>query len=174
MSKVAFYTFGILRESPRHETVRPFWDRGPRVIEAAENTDGFVYQSREQWQNPLFHDQQEYPVLPPDNPSERAPATLSLWEDLESVYAFSYRGPHAEALGKRKEWFVKAEWPTYVAWWVDDDHMPTFEEAVERQGHLHENGPTPYAFDFKTPHGETGAPEQLDRGKIEKRRQSVS
>jgi hypothetical protein len=116
MSKVAFYTFGILRESPGHETVRPFWDRGPGVIEAAGNTDGFVNLTRDEGRNSLFHDEQEYPASPPFEPSSRAPATLSLWDNLESVYAFAYRGPHAEALRKRKEWFVKAEWPTYVAW----------------------------------------------------------
>ena len=108
-----------------------------------------------------------------DDPGARAPATLSLWADLESVYAFAYRGPHAEALSKRKEWFVKADWPTYVAWWVDDDLVPTYQEAIQRQRHVHENGPTPYAFDFKTPFDEAGSPVRMSRSKIEKRRQSV-
>lgn len=58
MSKVPFYTFGILRESPGYENVRPFWNRGPRVNEAAENTDGFVDHSRDQGLNSLFHDEQ--------------------------------------------------------------------------------------------------------------------
>ena len=58
-----------------------------------------------------------------------APATLTVWDDLESVFAFAYYGVHGEALSKRKEWFVPPEWPTYVAWWVDDDHQPDWEEA---------------------------------------------
>lgn len=57
-----------------------------------------------------------------------APTTLSLWADLESVFAFAYNGVHAglnaEALKHRKEWFLTPEWPTYVAWWVEDNHEP--------------------------------------------------
>ena len=64
MRKITFYTFGILRESPGPEKVRPFWDRSAKVIEAAENTEGFVYLSREGGRSPLFYDEQEYPVSP--------------------------------------------------------------------------------------------------------------
>lgn len=173
MSRIAFYTFGVLRETPGHQQVRPFWNRAPKVLEVAENTDGFIYRSLEGGQNPHFYDEQKYPVSPPDDPGARAPATLSLWTDLESVYVFAYQGPHAEALRKRKEWFVKPEWPTYVAWWVHDDHVPTHEEVIARQRHIYEDGSTPYAFDFKTPFDETGNPTRMNRSVIEERRPAV-
>jgi hypothetical protein len=46
-------------------------------------------------------------------------------------------------LRRRKEWFRKPQWPTYVAWWVSDDHVPTWAEAVERCEHLHDHGASP-------------------------------
>ena len=173
MSRIAFYTFGILREPFGHEQVQPFFDRVPTVFEAAENTEGFIDQLTTSGRSPDFYDERKYPGSSPDSPGARAPATLSLWTELESVYAFAYRGPHGEAFRKRKEWFVKAEWPTYVAWWVDDDHVPTHEEAIERQKYIHENGPTPYAFDFRTPFDKAGSSTRLSRRKIEERRSSV-
>lgn len=79
---------------------------------------------------------------------------------------------HAEALSHRKEWFLKPEWPTYVAWWVPDEHPPEWREAAERHAYLHEHGPSPYAFDLKRPFGPNGEPLELDRslmkGKIER------
>ena len=86
------------------------------------------------------------------------PTTLSLWNNLDPVYSFAYRGIHLEALQKRKEWFQTPEWPTYVAWWVGDDERPTLEEAARRLEHLHDNGPTPEAFTFKQPFDSEGKP----------------
>lgn len=100
-------------------------------------------------------------------------ATVSLWDDLESVYVFAYYGRHAEALKKRQDWFTKPEWPTYVAWWVGDDQTPTREDAANRLEHLHDQGSTPYAFDFKTPFNADGEPAILDRLKINDRSRAV-
>ena len=38
-------------------------------------------------------------------------ATLSLWDDVESVYAFTYAGFHAEVLKMRYDWFVEGDYP---------------------------------------------------------------
>lgn len=77
--------------------------------------------------------------------------TLSLWANLESVFAYAYLSDHAEALRLRREWFVKPAWPSYVIWWVADSHEPSWQEAVERHQRLHTQGPTPHAFTFPTP-----------------------
>lgn len=39
-------------------------------------------------------------------------ATLSLWDDLESIYRFAYNGRNGVALSNRKDWFRKPEWST--------------------------------------------------------------
>ena len=175
MARLAFYTFGILHENPDHPQIKGFIDRLPFVFASAENSKGFIdravsYNPEDDtpWgdprANPRFFVEDQHPG---------ALTALSLWDDLESVYAFAYNGRHAEVLSKRTEWFVDPEWPTFVAWWVDDDHTPTREEATEKLEHLHDQGSTPQAFDFKTPFDADGQPWRMEREKIQERAEVV-
>lgn len=169
MAKVAFFTFGILREVRDHPQMQPFWDRSPFNFEAAEQSDGFLDRSRRhpetgQYDWGLSGD---FQFLREDEYGrDRSVWTLSVWADLESVFAFAYAEVHAEALSHRKEWFLKPEWPTYVAWWVADAHTPTWREAVERHKHLYEHGSSSTAFDFKHSFGPEGKPMELDRALV--------
>lgn len=81
---------------------------------------------------------------------------------------------HGEAFQKRRDWFLKPEWPTYVAWWVDDDHTPTCEEACQWQEYIHDHGPSAYAFNFKQPFDEKGQPTELDRDLLQQRIKTTS
>ena len=54
----------------------------------------------------------------------------------------------------------------YVAWWVDDDHIPTHHKAAERNDHYHRFGPTPAAFDFKQAFDSQGEPIKIDRERV--------
>jgi hypothetical protein len=163
MAKLAFYTFGILREARTHPQVQGFLDRTGRVLTTADGSAGMIKRSaaNARWGEKTF------PRFFTGDPPDGAAATLSLWEDLESVFAFAYAGVHAEALRHRKEWFVPPGWPTYVAWWVADGHTPDYLEAIERHRHLHEHGPTPTAFNFKHAFGPDGSQITIDRERIE-------
>jgi len=33
-----------------------------------------------------------------------------------------------------------------VMWWIEDDHIPTLEEAMQRLAHLQEHGSSDHAF----------------------------
>lgn len=154
MPRVAFLTFGILREPKGHPQVQGFFENDGAVFAAARGSDGFIsgrgFVTDHGVDAPAGR-RDLYPgtVSEPERHPPQA-STLSLWRDLEAVYAFAYRGTHGEALRRRKEWFLKGAWPVYVAWWVTDDATPSWEEAMARLDHLHEHGPTPYAFDFTT------------------------
>lgn len=150
MARVAFSTFAILREAGGHPQVQGFLDRIGPVFRAAAAAPGFLA-------GPIGNGAIAPPFLDPTRHDLEA-STLTLWVDLHSVWAFSYRGVHAEALRHRGDWLVEPAWPTYVAWWVDDDHMPDWPEAAERFQHLHDHGPTAFAFTFKRPFGADGAP----------------
>ena len=103
-----------------------------------------------------------------------SPATLSLWQDLESAFAFAYSGLHAEALAHGREWMLKPEWPPYALWWVGGDHRPDWREAVARHQQLHDQGPSPLAFTFKQPFAPDGTATQVDRASAKRIAKSAS
>lgn len=96
MAKIVFMTTGLLHEPMGHPRVQGFMRRIPGVYGAAAASEGFLGFPAEQGDpTPLVYRTGEF--------AGRAPTTLSVWRDLESVFAFSYAGVHAEALGKRHE-----------------------------------------------------------------------
>jgi hypothetical protein len=158
MAKLAFMNIGVLREPFGHAQVRGFVERISDVFGAAEGSQGFI----ELFGNP--------PDVPP---TFRAPEfagrvahALSVWRDLESVMAYAYGGLHAEALAKRKDWFEHGPWPGYVAWWVSEGEVLSWDEALRRFERLCADGSTPQAFTFKQAFSPDGAPYAVDRDAI--------
>ncbi|RKH68303.1 DUF3291 domain-containing protein [Corallococcus llansteffanensis] len=158
--RVAFTTFAILKKPYGNPEVQEFDDRTPAVFLEAENASGFIARARESSSSELsnFHRDwghwgkfcvPRFYTLGRENENDQRASTLSVWKDLQSVLAFAYSGLHMEALRKRKEWFLEPAWPSYAMWWVEDDHVPTWQEACERLELLHDQGPTPQVFDFK-------------------------
>lgn len=171
MPRLALMTISLLRETYDHPDTKGFLDRAESTFAAAEASPGFIARSR----FPAPGDEQTWGewVVPAIFLSEdyvnRAPPTLSLWRDLESAFAFAYNGLHAEALSKRREWFVHPESPGYVIWWVGDDHTPNWAEACARYDKLQQAGASPDAFDFKHSFSPEGQPIKIDRAASRKR-----
>ena len=179
MAKVVLYTFAIFKKPNQHEQNDGFHDRNPFVYVSAENAEGFVDRSGNSWKrdhagrNSDWGTRDVSPRFFTGENHRDTAATLSVWEDVESIYAFTYHGFHAEVLSKRDEWFVEGEWPAYVAWWTPDDVTPTRTEGAKRLEHLHDHGPTPSAFNFKAPYDADGNPLHMDREKIQERAKIV-
>jgi len=165
--KLAFMTVGLLYEPFGHPRVQGFVDRIPGVYDAADTSDGFIARSTRDL-NTFTHSWGE--ILAPKcfgmPEGSKVASTLSLWENIESVAAFAYHGAHGEAMSKRKEWFEDISVPEYVAWWVEDGHRIDWKEACERLDHLHENGPTPFAFNFAKPFDQSGAPTPMNQALV--------
>ena len=51
---------------------------------------------------------------------------------------------------REAEWFHRLAEDSYVLWWIEDKHIPTPQEALEKLQYLRTNGDTPYAFTFKS------------------------
>ena len=162
--RLAVYNFGMFRERAASPSNQGFHDREPANFAAVERASGFIGRAgyedepdRESW------GVQVYPRFYVENGDGRAPSTLSLWVDIESLMAFTYSGIHAEALRHASDWFVPKTWPPYVLWWVADDHRPDWREAIARFELLHDRGPTADAFNFKSPFDAMGRPTVVDK-----------
>ena len=156
MGRVAFYTFGILRAARGDDEVQGFFDRSGAVGDSAAEVPGYLGRS-----GGVFDWTKFGPRFFIPGTHAAAPQTLSLWSDLEAVHSFAYRGLHAEALRLRREWFLPPAWPTYAIWWVGDDEAASWPDALRRLERLHDDGPTPFAFNFRTPFDQDGQPTRL-------------
>ncbi len=76
---------------------------------------------------------------------------LSVWESVEALKQYTYQGPHAEMMKKRRNWFGEMDTPNYVLWWIPAGIKPTLEEAKLRLAKLQTEGPSLAAFDFRHP-----------------------
>ena len=164
LHKPAFLTVAVLHEPVGKPRVQGFVDRVPAVYDAADASVGFQARSirdvatwKHSWGEVVVP--KCYPKL---ESTDQYAMTLSLWDDLESVAAFAYKGAHAEALANRKDWFQSLGLPTYVAWWVPADHQVDWQEGAERLDHLHAHGPTAFAFNFVKPFDVAGNACPLD------------
>jgi hypothetical protein len=166
MSRLAFHTFGVLQEPIESPITQAYYALGAEIFDTAAGTDGFVAGLSP------FND----PVPSVFDPARHVVgiSTLTVWRDLESVFAFAYRGTHVAAFRRRGEWFIERGWSSYVAWWVEDGDLPSAEEAIERFEHLHANGPTPYAFTFKRPFDAAGMPTLVDRTRVAAKHQTAT
>jgi hypothetical protein len=78
--------------------------------------------------------------------------TLSVWESLEALRAYTYQSGHLDYLRRRREWFLPNALPAaLVLWWVPVGRLPTVDEALQRLDLLGAGGPTPEAFTFRQP-----------------------
>jgi hypothetical protein len=79
---------------------------------------------------------------------DRMIVNMSVWETVEDLAAFVYRGDHVAVMRRRREWFEVMK-PYMTLWWVPAGSIPSVDEAKERLAHLRDHGPTPFAFTFK-------------------------
>ena len=74
---------------------------------------------------------------------------LTVWESVDALREYVYKGDHHAVLRERKRWFEKFDGPYYVLWWIPAGHLPSPEEGKERLDYMREHGETSHAFSFK-------------------------
>lgn len=80
---------------------------------------------------------------------ERMMINMSVWETVDDLRQFVYRSGHVHVMRHRREWFERMK--IFMAlWWVPVGHIASVDEAKERLAYLEANGPTPFAFTFKS------------------------
>ena len=165
---LALYTFGQFIERADSPANDGFHARNDPILELVDQAPGLVARSGyasdpgpEPW------GEEVYPAFYKERGDGWSPATLSLWEDMESLFVFTYFGLHAEALSHGREWFQLPQWPPLVMWWHSAEARPTWAEGVERHRHLHEHGPAPFGFTFKQPFDQAGNPTKLNKARVQ-------
>ncbi len=131
------------KKPAEHPDNADFVNNLDRVNAIAESQPGFVWRLTGDGNDAL--DIQAF-----DDPN--IAVNMSVWTSMESLADFVYRNEeHLATMRRRREWFEKTE-VHLVLWWVEEGHIPTLAEAIERLNTLISNGPSEAAFNFRKPY----------------------
>lgn len=129
--------------------IKEFVDNLELVNGIAESSEGFVWRLKDESGDATN-------IQAFDDPNMIV--NMSVWDSVDSLKNFMFRTHHRDFMRRKGDWFHRLPEDTYVLWWIEEDHIPTLEEAIERLEHLREIGDTPYAFTFKTNFTQSEAP----------------
>ncbi|MCT4347546.1 MULTISPECIES: DUF3291 domain-containing protein [Vibrio] len=129
--------------------IKEFVDNLELVNGIAESSEGFVWRLKDESGDATNIQAFEDPNMI---------VNMSVWDSVDSLKNFMFRTHHRDFMRRKGDWFHRLPEDTYVLWWIEEDHIPTLEEAIKRLEHLREIGDTPYAFTFKTNFTESEAP----------------
>jgi hypothetical protein len=87
---------------------------------------------------------------------------FSIWESVEALRDFVYRGGHVKPLRQRAEWFEKPQEAHMVLWWIPAGHIPSIAECIERLTLRRTHGDTREAFSFARPFPPPDASEEFE------------
>lgn len=119
----------------------PFVARLAEINALAEASPGFVWR--------LAGEAETTPYVTTGD--LRLIVNMSVWDSVDALRAFVFRGGHAEVMRRRAEWFEPIARAHLVLWWIPAGHNPTLSEARERLKHLRDRGESPAAFTFRSP-----------------------
>ena len=173
--KLALYTFGQFLRPSKHPANDGFHAVNDAILEVIEAAPGFIARSgylsdHTGGYGPPSWGEETYPRFYRDNGDGWAPATLSLWTDIESAMAATYYGAHGQVMKEGRGWFQKPQWPPLVLWWVKDHRRPCWQDGARRLEHLQDHGPTARGFAFTAPFDAAGQRCAIDRTALATRR----
>jgi hypothetical protein len=140
--QIAQVNMGRIKARLDDPSMAGFMNRLDELNALADQSPGFVWRLQTGEGNATYFRPYEH--------DDRILLNMSVWEDIESLKHYVYRTMHAELLRQRHEWFEKFSGNYSALWWVPAGHRPSIDEAKKRIAHLDANGPTEFAFTFKT------------------------
>jgi hypothetical protein len=120
--------------------MKDFVDLLEEVNTAGEKSPGFVWILKDETQTAIYFNLFNDPSLL---------VNLTVWQNIESLKAFIYKGLHAEVFKRRREWFQPMDKEHLVLWWIKEGHIPSTDEARLKMEKLWREGPSADAFTFK-------------------------
>lgn len=138
---IAQVNIARMREPLESAVMAPFVARLEEINALADRSAGFVWR--------LQTDAGDATYLRPYE-DDRILFNLSVWESVEQLKEYVYKTAHAELLRQRRDWFEHFDGAALAMWWVPAGHIPSIDEAKKRLDHLEANGPSQFAFTFRT------------------------
>ena len=123
---------------PTSDAARGFTDYVARVNGIAERSPGFVWRK--------VDEERDAEGCNPVCDGPNVLMTLSVWETPADLEKFVWQTVHKKIYNGKAQWFHEMESHHLVMWWVDEDTVPTLQEARERLDHLDANGDSDHAF----------------------------
>ena len=71
---------------------------------------------------------------------------MSVWRTAEDLEHFGWKTAHHRIYNQKHSWFEKPTLAIFVMWPVEEGHIPTLDEALQRLAHLRAHGSTDHAF----------------------------
>jgi len=121
--------------------IKDFVDNLDTVNALAEASDKFIWRLTDESGDATS-------IVAFDDPSILV--NMSVWRDVDGLKDFMFRTHHRDFMRRKAEWFEPIIEDSYVLWWIEDNNIPSIEEAKQRLVYLREHGDTPYAFTFKS------------------------
>ncbi|MFI1773622.1 DUF3291 domain-containing protein [Thalassobellus citreus] len=106
----------------------------------ADDADGFVWRLKDEDKEEAIRVFQDDSII----------INMSVWENLESLFNYTYNSGHIEVFKRKKEWFSKMKMMHMAFWYIPEGYEPTFEDANTRLDYINTHGDTPFAFSFKS------------------------
>ena len=122
--------------------IADFVDALPLVNGAGEKTPGYVWRLQSD-----SGDATDIQVF--DDPL--VIVNLTVWESLEALKGFAYRGVHRDFFRRRDEWFVAGASRTAL-WWLPTSILPNTDDAKRRLDFIDAFGTSPFAFEMGQHH----------------------
>jgi GNAT superfamily N-acetyltransferase len=139
---LAQLNIATLRHPIDDPRIADFVDALPLVNGAGEKTPGYVWRLQSD-----SGDATDIQVF--DDPL--VIVNLTVWESLEALKRFAYRGVHRDFFRRRAEWFVDGASRTAL-WWLPASVLPNTDDAKRRLDFIDAFGTSPYAFEMGQNH----------------------
>ena len=137
---VAQYNIAKMRAPLDNPLMASFVDRLDELNHLADRTPGFVWR--------LATDDDTSTSIRPYKDGMII-INMSVWDSIDALHEFAYRGDHGPAYAARHTWFEPMDGHTLVLWWVPAGHIPDASQGKIRLELLRRRGPSPKAFTFK-------------------------
>ena len=118
-----------------------FVSRLEEINQLADTASGFVWRLQSDSGNATY-------VRPYED--DRILVNMSVWATIDDLRHYVFETAHGEVMRNRRAWFEKMSEAYSALWWVPVGEIPSVEQAKERLESIRNNGPTAYAFTFKS------------------------